>query len=253
MRFAVVLLVALAGASGAPAAHTLHPFPRFTTPGCTRDDFSSGGQPVRAELCRATRDPGGGGRAVVVLHGCGGFDTFDHRLAADLPGDGITTLYVQYFDPTPPPPGGKGFCGGRGFGPDPFPVWQRVVVDAAAALRRTPGIDPHAVGVVGWSLGAGLALGVAESSPHTFDALAAFSAGVFGAVLADARQLPPLLFLVGTRDAFPVADAVALRNAARSAHVPTALYVYPRGTHNWPRAQGTAGIARAARFLRLYL
>jgi dienelactone hydrolase len=251
MRSLAVVLVALAGASGASAARSLHPFPRFTTPGCMRADFTSRGAPVRAELCRARRDPGG--RAVVILHGCGGFDTFDHRLAADLPADGITTLYVQYFDPTPPPPGGKGFCGGRGFGPDPFPIWQRVVVDAAAALRRTPGVDPHAVGLVGWSLGAGLALGVAESSPHTFDALAAFSAGAFGEVLADAGRLPPSLFLVGTRDAFPVSDAVALRNAARSAHVPTALYVYPRGTHNWPRAQGTAGIARAAQFLRRYL
>jgi dienelactone hydrolase len=252
MRALVVLLVALAGASGASAARTLHPFPRFTTPGCARHDFPSGGATVRAELCRA-RDPADG-RAVVVLHGCGGFDTFDHRLAADLPAAGITTLYVQYFDPTPAPPGGKGFCGGRGFGgPDPFPIWQRAVVDAAAELRRTPGVNPHAVGVVGWSLGAGLALSVAESSPHAFDALAAFSAGAFGPVLEDAGRLPPSLFLVGTRDAFPVSDAVALRDAARRAHVPTALYVYPRGTHNWPGAQGTAGIARAARFLRASL
>src|SRR5262249_53625963 len=151
------------------------------------------------------------------------------------------------------PPGGKGFCGGRGFGPDPFAIWRRVVVDAAGALRRTPGVDPHAVGVVGWSLGAGLALGVAESSPHTFDALAAFSARAVGSAPDDAGTPPPSLFLVGPRDASPVADAVSLRDAARRAHVPTALYVSPRGTHNWPKAQRTAGIARAARFLRRYL
>jgi hypothetical protein len=56
-------------------------FPRFGS-GCTRADFSVAGSPVRAEFCQARPATG---RAVVVLHGCGGFSTFDHRLAATLP------------------------------------------------------------------------------------------------------------------------------------------------------------------------
>jgi hypothetical protein len=72
-------------------------FPRFGA-GCKRDDFESGGSTVRAELCRSHA---AGGRAVVVLHGCGGFSTFDHRLVTTLPTYGISTLDVDYFGPTP--------------------------------------------------------------------------------------------------------------------------------------------------------
>jgi hypothetical protein len=35
--------------------------------------------------------------------------------------------------------------------------------------------------------------------------------------------------------------------------VPSQLYVYPRGSHNWPGRQGTLGIAHAAAFLLRYL
>ena len=38
-----------------------------------------------------------------------------------------------------------------------------------------------------------------------------------------------------------------------SAKVPSELYVYPHGSHNWPGRQGTLGIEHAAAFLRLYL
>jgi hypothetical protein len=53
---------------------------------------------VRAEFCRAGD---GSGRAVIVLHGCGGFSTFDHRIVTRLPAYGISTLDVDYFGLTP--------------------------------------------------------------------------------------------------------------------------------------------------------
>jgi dienelactone hydrolase len=230
----VVALVATAAAQS---------FPRFGT-GCARADFRSSGSTVRAERC----GPASGARAVIVLHGCGGFDTFDHRLATSLPRDGITTLDVDYFGPTPPP-GKAGFCHGFAGGPDPFPIWERVAADAAASLR------PHFahVGAVGWSLGAGVAVEAAEDR-HPFDALAAFSTFAFGPTLDRVRLLPPSIFLDGgTHDIVPPANAKALYAAARRAHVPTALYIYGDGSHGWPGAQGTAGIARAAAFLRRHL
>jgi dienelactone hydrolase len=59
---------------------------------CTRADFRSGGKSVRAALCRPAKTDRA--PAVVVLHGRGGFDTLDHRIAVDLPKAGIATLYV---------------------------------------------------------------------------------------------------------------------------------------------------------------
>jgi dienelactone hydrolase len=211
-----------------------------------RDDLTNGGSSVPAELCRATRDTSAG-RAVVVLHGCGGFDTFDHRIADTLPLDGISTLYVDYFAPTPPP-GDKGWCSGFGLRRDPFPVWAKVVASAVATLERTPGVVPQHVGLVGWSLGGGLAVGVAETD-RAVHAVAAFSTGFHGP--AGVPRLPPLLLLSGgATDAIPLSSTLALYRAARAAGTKASLFVYPHGSHNWPRRQGTLGIARAARFLR---
>lgn len=233
----------IAAAVASPVHAALRPLPHFG-PGCSRADYTSAGAAVRAIRC----GPASGTRAVIVLHGCGGFSTFDHRLTAELPRYGITTLDVAFFDPTPPP-GSKGFCDGLYRGPDPFPVWERVAVDAAKSLR------PHFahVGAVGWSLGAGVAITAAEDT-HAFDAVAAFSALAFPPVLARARLLPPTIFLDGgSHDIVPSSNAEALYTAARQGRVHTALYIYPGGTHNWPGRQGTAGIAHAAAFLRASL
>jgi carboxymethylenebutenolidase len=241
----------------APVAVRPRPFPHFAESYCGRADFSSAGTRVRAELCSATRGAVAG-RAVVVLHGCGGFSTFDHRLAVTLPRDGISTLYVDYFGPTPPP-GDKGFCPGAarnlpaGSRADRFRRWISVVDDAAAALARAPRVVPAHVGVVGWSLGGGLALATAESS-NRFHAVAGFSTGLYGPPPTLLSTLPPTLLLSGgTRDAVPLSSTVALYRAARKAGVNVSLFVYPHGTHEWRRAQGAAGIARAARFLRATL
>jgi dienelactone hydrolase len=232
----VRLVLAVAGAAilASPAAGG--GFPRFGA-GCARDDFASGGATVRAELCRAR---GGGGAAVVVLHGCGGFSTFDHRIVKALPGYGISTLDVDY---------------SNAFGKvgDAFSTWVTVARDAATALRSTSGI--RRVGVVGWSLGGGVALQAAAAPPASrpFAAVAGFSTGSFRAS-ALASELPPTILLSGGRtDVIPLTETLPLYRALRAAHVPSELYVYPRGSHNWPGRQGALGIQRAATFLRRYL
>ena len=199
---------------------------------------------IRAERCGPTR-----GAAVVVLHGCGGFSTFDHQLAADLPTYGIATLYVDYFAPTPPP-GRRGFCNVWTRPARLFWKWQRVAADAARVLRQRG--YAH-VGVVGWSLGAGVALATAEDV-HVFDAVAAFSAIASPLTLEQARSLPPSMFLDGgLRDIVPPANARALYAAARHGGVAAAMYIYPDGTHDWAGRQGVAGRSRAAAFLRRFL
>ena len=244
MRVVAVAAVALLAAGPAAARG----FPRFGA-GCARADFLSGSIVVRAEFCRAR---GRLGAAVVVLHGCGGFSTFDHRLVTSLPGFGISTLDVDYFGPTPPL-GTKGFCNGAGAFDSAFPIWIRVAGDAAKKLRSLPGV--HHVGVVGWSLGGGVAVAAASgpASSRPFQALAGFSTGSFGAA-STASLLPPTILLsAGRTDAIPLAETLPLYQALRAAKVPSELYVYPRGLHNWPGRQGALGIAHAAAFLQRYL
>jgi dienelactone hydrolase len=240
LAVAALLLVAAPASAGG--------FPRFGA-GCTRADFRSGSSVVRAEFCRAA---GSSGAAVAVLHGCGGFSTFDHRLVTELPALGISTLDVDYFGPTPPP-ARKGFCNAAGAFESVFPVWIRVVDDAARKLRTLPGVER--VGVVGWSLGGGVAVAAAARSPRTrpFQALAGFSTGSFGAADAAALLPPTILLSAGRTDAIPLAETLPLYHALRAAKVPSELYVYPHGSHNWPGRQGTLGIEHAAAFLRRYL
>ncbi len=236
-------LVAGALAVTGVAAHgATRPFPHVA--GCVRADFSSAGTNVRAERC----GPADGARAVIVLHGCGGFNTFDHRITADLPRYGISTLYVDYFGPTPPS-GSKGFCDVWTRRKEVLPTWELVARDAARSLRAR---FAH-VGAVGWSLGAGVALSAAEDV-QPFDALASFSGLAYPAAVARASELPPSIFLDGgSHDIVPPSNARAWFAATKHANIPTALYVYGSGTHNWPGAQGNAGIAHAAAFLLRYL
>ena len=188
---------------------------------------------------------------MIVLHGCGGFSTFDHRLATTLPRDGISTLDVDYFGATPPP-GRKGFCNAHGAVGTAFGTWIRIADDAAAELRTLPGV--RRVGAVGWSLGGGVVVAAAYTDPHRpFAAIAGFSTGAFGAE-ALASRLPPTILLSGGRtDAIPIEETRPLYDTLRAAHVPSELYVYPHGSHAWPGRQGALGIVRAAAFLRRYL
>jgi dienelactone hydrolase len=238
----LVLISAIAGSAGAA------PFPKMPRQ-CAPSDFRSGGTAVRADVCL----PAGPARApvAIVLHGCGGFDTFDHRLAVELPQAGIATLYLDYFDPTPPP-GRKGWCGGGGAssGRDVFAVWQQEVLDAAAHLRAVPRVDASRVALVGWSLGGGVAVGTALGDKSRFRALVGFSTGFFGRPAGLAGMPPTLLLSGGPHDAIPLSDTEALYRALRSAGVAATLYDYGHGVHAWPGAQGSAGIAVAERFLR---
>ncbi len=236
----IVCVPAVAG--GAPAVR----FPRFGA-GCVREDVPSMGSLVRAEFCRATRPTGA---AVIVLHGCGGFSTFDHRLATTLPRYGISTLDLDYFEPTRPP-GTKGFCNAPSGFETAFPRWIRVTTDAATKLRGIAGV--RHVGIVGWSLGGGVAVAAAASNPGRFDALAGFSTGAFGAAGVASRLPPTILLSGGSTDAIPLSETLPLYQSLRRAHVPAELYVYPRGSHDWPGKQGALGIARTSRFLLEHL
>jgi dienelactone hydrolase len=253
-----VLLAAFAGVVAAVVAPSALAFPKLGQ-GCARADYRSGGHAVPAELCR----PSGAERAapaVLVLYGCGRFGSLDSSLAHELPRAGIATLYVDYFAQTPPPAGGRGYCGGGGEAGTVWTTWQREVRDGAAALRRTSGIDSHRVGVVGWSLGGGVALDAAASAPvaghgaRPFDAMVIYSSYDDGPALAEARRLPPTMVLsAGTTDAVPVSGAIALHRALAAARVPTELHIWPHGRHSWPGAQGVQGLAWTTRFLHHYL
>jgi len=108
-----------------------------------------------------------GAPALVVMHGWGGNAEMMLPLAAPLHAAGYSLLLVD------------ARCHGRSDG-DTFASLPRFAEDIEAGLawlRRQPGVDPAALGVIGHSVGAGAALLVATRQPElrALVSLAAFA------------------------------------------------------------------------------
>ena len=235
------LALVAAGSAGAAAQG----FPHFGA-GCARADFRSGDATVRAERC----GPASGPRAVIVLHGCGGFGTFDHTLAVDLPRFGIATLDVDLFARTPPP-GTKGFCdesrrrldgsvsdlGTDRGGCGPVAAHPLCARRRRRLVARRRGRDRDRRGSPPVRRPRGL-LGVCPRRPR------------WRAPDSCRRRSSST---AATHDIVPPRNARELYAAATRDHVASALFVYPDGSHGWPGEQGVAGRRRAAGFLLRHL
>lgn len=206
------------------------------------------------------RPPGRGPFPVlVVLHGAYGIDrTFldwASRFAAD--GYGVVVgCYTRHTD-LPPEPGWAGAAVRCPQLPPPYAEEFRGI-DAVLALmdaaRRIPGARSNSLGLVGWSLGAGLATDVASTGAEV-RAVVAISGGAYGAYATALRA--PVLLLHGKRDdvvsaAYAVEYAGGLRAAGRKVQ----LVLYDDGDHFLPF--GSPAIsedvrARVVAFLRRYL
>lgn len=206
---------------------------------------------MRAAFCRdarSTDEP-----ALIVLYGCGGYGGLDRRLAEEFPRAGYATLYVDYFGLTPPPDR-RGFCSPRSIAPRVLAIWQEVVLSAAAALRHARGVDARRVGVLGWSMGADVALSVAAAGSRQLSVVVAYSPATFPPLAARASAFPPTLLLLSARgDVHALRGARAFVDALTAARVAAELFVYPAGSHYWQRRQGEEGFRHALAFLDRYL
>jgi dienelactone hydrolase len=188
------------------------------------------------------RQPGGAGPspAVVLLHACNGnWRGLDERWGKRIASWGYVTLTVDSFGTR----GIRTACGSVAvdMGSDAY--------RALAYLARQPSVDPARVAVVGFSLGASLALtaverGVIErASARKFRAAVAF----YPPCLAFKDNMTvPVLVLVGERDDWTPADECRNMVEGRddygiSRHrgdgVPMRLIVYPGAWHAFDSPQ----------------
>jgi dienelactone hydrolase len=223
------------------------PFPRFPSL-CHRADFALAGRPVHAALCRDRRP--GREPALVVLYGCGGFGGLDYRLATDYARAGFATIYVDTFALTPPP-GRRGFCSVP-TSPQVPALWQTTALAAARTLEAEPGIDSRRVGLLGWSLGADLALGAATAKGAGIAAVVAYSPDGFPRLSAQ-RYPPSIVLLSEGGDVHSIRGARAFLRQLLGRGTMTELYVYPGGSHYWQGRQGRDGLREALAFLRRVL
>ncbi len=96
------------------------------------------------------------------------------------------------------------------------------------------GVDPHRVGVVGFSAGAMLTLGLATSpDPSVRPDFAAPIYGLLRPGLAPAPDAPPIFVAAATDDALLPGRSIPIYQAWVAAHRPAELHLYDKGGHGF--------------------
>jgi carboxymethylenebutenolidase len=185
---------------------------------------------------------------VLLLHGSGGLHFYNggaiHRYARALASQGFVAVVVHYFDAT-----------GTFSAEDEderryYDEWVKTARRAISTVRARPDVDTARVGLLGHSLGAYLAIGVAAEDRRV-TTVVDMSGGLEPWIAKRATRLPPALILHGTDDdVVPPSAAELLAHFLADHHMPYEMRLYPGEGHGFgSQAEGDA-LARAAEFLR---
>jgi carboxymethylenebutenolidase len=162
---------------------------------------------------------------VILLPGSSGWQDEYAEIARTLADSGLVALAIDYFVAT-----------GRADSEEArlrlWPLWQASVRNAAAYLQASTFVSGRPIALVGYSLGAFLAVSVASSIPGLSAVVEFFGGGHAETLEHDVRHFPALLILHGEADSVvPVASAYRLREAvvAEGGHVE--MHVYPGAEH----------------------
>jgi carboxymethylenebutenolidase len=231
--------------------------------------FPSGGKEIAAEYFA----PPDGGRhpVLVTLHAVDGVQgplaALYHDAARACAGRGYVVLLVHYFDRTGA--GKKDVEGYRDLFVNHFRrkehtaeqlnrikelsgQWTAVVRDAVAYARTLGNVDGERVGLVGFSLGATVALAAAAEHGLKAAALVEMFGTLPRELRAGLKQLPPTLVIHGEEDTvIPVDEAYCLVGLLTARRLPCEAEVYRGVGHMFsPEGQDVQGAALLVAKLR---
>jgi len=216
----------------------------MTTPGIheSEQQLADGGRSMTVE--RFDPDRKGITPAVLLLHGA---DGLRHRgpiyrtMARHLAGHGLSVLIPHYFERT----GTTGYPSLSR--PMDFLGWMEAVGD----VIRSAGPGP--TGLVGFSLGAYLALAAAGHEERV-GAVVACCGGLPPLLAAGFTRMPPVLVLHGERDAVvPVSEARALEDWLRQRGTTNEVVIYLDQGHSLHGPAADDALKRTTAFLRRHL
>jgi carboxymethylenebutenolidase len=206
--------------------------------------YESGGRTIAVERY----DAAAGGRrpAVMLLHGSDGPGP-RYRMAAQLlAAAGYHVFLVHYLDRTGESRAQLGLIARH------FPAWTAAAREGVDFVARQPGVDPDRIGVLGVSLGGGLALVTAQAEPRLRAVVTYF--GFLPASLDPAGRFPPTLVLHGARDrVVPVLAATQLRDLLEARRIPHEVKIYPDQGHGFTGAAALDAAQRIAGFFNRHL
>ena len=114
-----------------------------------------------------------------------------------------------------------------------FPVWMKTLWDAVSFVARQPQVDPGRIGLLGFSLGAYLALSDAAIDSR-IQAVVEFFGGMPKEMKLFTRRLCPVLILHGEQDkTVPVEEAYHLRQILEKKQIAYEMQIYPDVGHGF--------------------
>jgi len=208
--------------------------------------FESGGKSIALDCFL----PEGGQRfpAIIGLHGSGGGHASMSAPANLLAAQGYAVYVLHYFDRT-----GNTPVDGLPTIARNFPAWMKTLWDAVSFVSTQPHVDPSRVGLLGFSLGAYLALSAAA-----IDSRVKIVVDYFGGFPKEMklfmRRFCPVLILHGEQDAtVPVAEAYQLQQMLEKKEIPYEMKIYPNAGHGFDGETWRDSGLRTLNFLNQYL
>ena len=189
--------------------------------------FESGGKDIRLDCFLPTanspRFP-----TVIGLHGSGGGHASMSDPASLLAEQGFAVYVLHYFDRT-----GTTEIDGLQTIFRHFPVWMKTLWDAVSFVARQPQVDPNRIGLLGFSLGAYLALS-ASAIDSRIRAVVEFFGGMPKEMKFFTRRLCPVLILHGEQDkTVPVEEAYHLQQVLEKKQIAYEIKIYPGAGHGF--------------------
>jgi dienelactone hydrolase len=189
--------------------------------------FKSGGKSIRLDCFLPSTD-GQRFPAIIGLHGSGGGHASMAEPASLLAAQGYGVYVLHYFERT-----GTTEIDGLATIARNFPAWMKTLWDAVSFVASQPSVDPERIGLLGFSLGAYLALSAAA-----IDSRVKIVVDYFGGFPKEMklfmRRFCPVLILHGDQDAtVPVAEAYHLQQMLDKKQIPYEMKIYPGVGHGF--------------------
>jgi dienelactone hydrolase len=208
--------------------------------------FESGNKPIRLDAYLP--DISEKHATVLALYGSGGGVSGMNEPASMLAAQGFAVFVLHYFDRTETTQATDKPTIMRN-----FPAWGKTVWDAISHIENHPSVDPKRIGLLGFSLGAYLALSVASVDPRV-KAVVEFFGGFPKEMKLFMRRLCPVLILHGEADpTVPVQEAYDLQALLEKKGIAYELKIYPAVAHGFDSETWKDAGLRSLQFLQKHL
>lgn len=208
--------------------------------------FESGNKPIRIDAYLP--DSGGKHPAVLALYGSGGGVSGMSGPATMLAEQGFAVFVLHYFDRT-----GTTEVADKPTIVRNFPAWGKTVWDAIIYIEKLPPVDAQRIGLLGFSLGAYLALSVAAVDARV-KAVVEFFGGLPKEVRFFMQRLCPVLILHGDADlTVPVQEAYDLQSLMEKKGIAYEIKIYPGVGHGFDSETWRDAGLRSLQFLQKHL